>query len=408
MTSVSIYKLKSRKFYIVEIRYLDPDTGVKRTYTKSTGEEKLTRARIREREIVQAFLAKYKKLSGKGITLGEQIDCYVNEVRDGVRKGHNGHFKDTRQFCNGLKDLLGHSTLLSNVETRHINKYLNSIATVSRKAAARRILHTFFERAVINRYIQWNPVRAALKFRLKAADEEYILPHEFAELLLTLPKESYFQRASGFLIGLAYETGVRLDEAVSIRERDIMITDKVKTLIVANTVEHGTKSGKSRPIPLSDEAIAFIQLQRSLKMQSSDVSIRGSQYLFPSTATRSGILRKRTVSEFWIAHAKQVFPDRKIKFKSLRHTFGQNLLIDGSTETYISQMLGHSSSAVTETHYAKTSLLNTHTPAMYAALNRSLTPPGTAAKLAASESEYGLPIKMLERLGISTSLSDHV
>lgn len=376
--SLTIYprKLKKKTVLYVEIRYKDPDTDQTKRYHKSTEESTLTAARAKARQIVADFKQVYEKQEGKGKTIGEFAQEYVEKVRNDCS---HGHFKDARQFCNGLVQGVGAGTPLSRIDKKHIIRFIEKQSSQYRKNAARRILHTFFERAVKFEYVLRNVVSLTDKVKLKQPHPENILVPDFVKIVESLPTDTYRARTYSSMIAFAFQTGLRLGEAAYVQEQDIIRTvvdgKPCFTLVVANRTEHSTKSGKSRTIPLSECALELIWAQRVNKQGLELSEFRESKYLFPMHGTGSGTCYPRSVSEHLKKFAKLIFPQRRITFKATGNSFGYNLMNVGFSGVYTCKLMGHSSPAVTEKHYANVLFLDLPRAHVEDTLNSALAMP---------------------------------
>lgn len=135
------------------------------------------------------------------------------------------------------------------------------------------------------------------------------------------------------IIGFIRETGCRLSEGLSLKHTQVRKQDRI-VVFSANT-----KSGKPRYLPLTDEAIQWIEEMPQLP---------GCPYVFwhPKSRTR------------WYNLSKVFNKARKdadldwIQVKDLRCHFAITLSEGGAEMHVVQAMLGHSSVAITEKHYA--------------------------------------------------------
>lgn len=150
------------------------------------------------------------------------------------------------------------------------------------------------------------------------------------------------------LLTLAYSSGLRVSEAVSLRPEDIALSRKVICVKLG-------KGRRDRYTPLSDKAAALF------KEYSARCDIRA--WLFPGqSATRH--LAIRSAQRIFDKAVRQAGIFKDISIHSLRHTFATHLLESGTDIRYIQTLLGHSSIRTTEryTHVAKGSVLNIRSP----------------------------------------------
>ena len=150
------------------------------------------------------------------------------------------------------------------------------------------------------------------------------------------------------LLMLAYSSGLRVSEVVSLKKEHIDLSRK------AIYVQQG-KGRKDRCTLLSEKAARFINEYLALhniktwlfpgQNTSRHLSIRSAQYIFDKA----------------IRHAKI---SKKVSIHSLRHAFATHLLENGTDIRYIQELLGHSSLRTTEryTHVARGSILRIQSP----------------------------------------------
>ncbi len=135
------------------------------------------------------------------------------------------------------------------------------------------------------------------------------------------------------IIGFIRETGCRLEEGLSVKHTQIR---KRERLVVFSG---NTKSGKPRFVPLTDEAIQWIEEVPQLP---------GCPYVFwhPNSQTRWYIIRKV------FNKARKEAELDWIQIKDLRRHYGIVLSENGAEMHVIQAMLGHSSVTITQEHYA--------------------------------------------------------
>jgi site-specific recombinase XerD len=150
------------------------------------------------------------------------------------------------------------------------------------------------------------------------------------------------------LLMLAYSSGLRVSEVVSLKKEHIDLTRK--TIFI-----HAGKGRKDRYTLLSDRAADFIQNYCSL------YNING--WLFPGISPPSHLSIRAAQSIFEKAFKKARI-SKSASIHSLRHTFATHLLEGGTDVKYIQELLGHASLKTTEryTHIARRDLLKIKSP----------------------------------------------
>jgi integrase len=197
----------------------------------------------------------------------------------------------------------------------HKSRRLVSESTVRRE---RGLLQSIFERAIDDGYDIRNPFRGIKRGKDKPRTR-VLTPDEEAKLVEALHPR--FQRFVRFTLG----TGCRLDELRGIdAERDI---DWIR-----GTVHVVGKFRKERDVPMQPDARAAIEEQLDEK---------GKLW------TQSPQRRREVLAE---GCARAKIPT--LTPHALRHTFGTRWLQAGGDIYNLSKILGHSTVAVTEAHYA--------------------------------------------------------
>ena len=189
--------------------------------------------------------------------------------------------------------------------------------------------------------------------RRKIGDDQYrprqdkrlpnILSRKEVEVLL----DSEPNPKHRLLLMLAYSSGLRVSEVVSLKKEHIDFSRK--TLLI-----YKAKGRKDRITILSDRAAAFLHEY----CINSDIK----SWLFPGQI--SGHLHIRTAQNIFEKAAHNANIHKKVSIHSLRHTFATHLLEGGTDIKYIQVLLGHSNLRTTERyiHVAKQSILRIRSP----------------------------------------------
>ena len=150
------------------------------------------------------------------------------------------------------------------------------------------------------------------------------------------------------LLMLAYSSGLRVSEVVSLKRENIDLARKVIYIRLG-------KGRKDRCTILSEKAAMVLSQYCVLydiktwlfpgQPATNHLSIRSAQYIFDKAVQHAEITKR-------------------ISIHSLRHTFATHLLESGTDIRYIQELLGHSSIRTTEryTHIARRSILNIQSP----------------------------------------------
>jgi len=261
----------------------------------------------------------------KGVTFAQFTDQYLNDYC----KVHNRSWKRKRTSLDFLKQKLG-SIPLEDIGPKPFLAYLHwrkesgiSNATINRDLT--NLKHMMVYAAEIGAITQ---NRIAQVKKLEEIREERPRPtDEGIDHLLSCTDPRIRP-----IIGFIRETGCRLEEGLSVKHTQIRKQDRIVVF------SGNTKSGKPRFVPLTDEAIQWIEEMPLLP---------GCPYVFwhPKSQTRWVNIRK-------VFNKARREAELDIQIKDLRRHYGIVLSENGAEMHVIQAMLGHSSVTITEEHYA--------------------------------------------------------
>jgi len=148
------------------------------------------------------------------------------------------------------------------------------------------------------------------------------------------------------LLEIAYATGLRVTELVSLPETAVVGTSNI--LFVTG------KGGKERMVPLTVTAVQAIARYREVR----HVFLKpneSSNFLFPSRSKQGYLTRRRLAQLLKELAAKVEIKSDRISPHVLRHAFATHLLNNGADLRSLQKMLGHSDISTTQiyTHVLK-------------------------------------------------------
>ncbi len=261
----------------------------------------------------------------KGITFSQFTGQYLNDYC----KIHNRSWKRKRTSLDFLKRHFG-SIPLADIRPQHVLSFIQRRkeagicnATINRDLTNLKHLMVY---AVEVGAVEHNRISGVKKLeeireeRPRPTDEQ--IDHLLGCMDLRIRP----------IIGFIRETGCRLEEGLSVKHTKIRKRDRIVVF------SGNTKNGKPRFVPLTDEAIEWLEEMPERP---------GCPYVFwhPKSQTRWINIRK----VFNKARAKAGLD---IQIKDLRRHFGITLSENGAEMHVIQAMLGHSSVTVTQEHYA--------------------------------------------------------
>lgn len=200
-------------------------------------------------------------------------------------------------------------------------------------------------KTVFNCAIRWghlatenNPCKDVRPFEDKSVKERYLTPEEARNMVEALHASHHQQSCQAILL-LLY-TGARKSEILSARWEYVDVDRRLLTVPMS-------KSGKTRHIPLSDEAIKILQTIPRLG---------SSAWVFPSSSGKGHL---QSVFRLWDSLRKSLGLS-DVRLHDLRHSFASFLVNAGCSLYEVQRCLGHCDPKVTMryAHLAPHTLIN--------------------------------------------------
>jgi len=220
-------------------------------------------------------------------------------------------------------------TPLDEISPLQLEVYKQTRSTAAKSETVNKELRTL--NAILNKAVEWQAIYSNPIARLpiiKTNDSKpprYYTKEELDAIYAAAPYNWYIWQ-------LMAHTGLRRGEMLNLQWRDI----KDNTIQVISTTEDRTKSGKWRPIPMSNGAqYAIDRFGRHLtKKQKAGPLVKTTapslSRAFSRVISRSGIEAPRG------------------SLHSLRHSFCSHLVMGGVSLTAVQRLAGHSTIRVTE------------------------------------------------------------
>lgn len=206
-----------------------------------------------------------------------------------------------------------------------------------------RTLKAFLGTAVRWGHIEHNPFSKQPFATISEQAPVFFTKEDFQKLLSVI-KPTWLNEAVVFSV----LTGLRRGELINLRWQDVDLQRRVMTIQSSATFR--TKQGKKRVLPLNETAFHLLTLKHSQSI---------GDYVFT--------LKGKQIAECLITHAfKRAVRDKeaglndRLHWHSLRSSFASWLVIDGVSIYAVSKLLGHSSVAITQKHYAHLATENLH------------------------------------------------
>lgn len=197
------------------------------------------------------------------------------------------------------------------------------------------------------RFYYYQVVRNYFKLDIKFAKRSNKLPIVLTKEEVLKILDCISNPKHRLLVALAYGAGLRISEVMSLKVKDILLSEM--TLHIKEA-----KGKKDRISLLPDKLRTEIELLISDKDP--------NDYLFESE--RGGKLTTRTAAKIFSRAKEKVGIKKDATFHSLRHSFATHLLENGTDVRYVQSLLGHASIRTTQlyTQVTKTAIQNIKSP----------------------------------------------
>lgn len=194
-------------------------------------------------------------------------------------------------------------------------------------------------KAAFNKAKDWGYVKENYFTKIKLPKRQKTVPAFINSDQLSAISSQIENYAVRDVVVLAFYTGMRLNEIVNLRWKNINLNNRV---ITVGDEFFETKGRKQRFIPICDEAIflfqAIIEGLKAIPIGNSYVFCKSNGEKFTGDYFTKRF--KRACNKAGI--------DKGIHFHSLRHSFASNLVQKGVSLYKIKELLGHSSITTTE------------------------------------------------------------
>jgi len=293
-------------------------------------------------------------------TVSNAIDRFLAAKRgDGLRPN------TLSSYHHKLKIFKAHTppgVMVRDVEPKHVRSYIHApvhVGTKNERAASNatkrsrhRHIQAFFSWAVEQGLADESPVDQIRRPRREAKTKAFLRPEDIEKILRAVdahrevlkgepgptPQDEWLKQ----LVRVAVGTGLRRGELLNLRWRDIDLDEGKGRLVVRNRDDFATKNGRERVVPLWGDAFTTLRAMNDERAPGDDEPVFVDADNKPLKPNR---VSKRF--KFYVRKAK--LQDREeLSFHSCRHTTGSWLSMQGVPLRVISEILGHSSTQVTE------------------------------------------------------------
>lgn len=244
-----------------------------------------------------------------------------------------------------IKPVFGNKKI-DEIKPSHIASWQAKILkTMSTKSLSliRAVFNVMFNDALADEIITRNPLKLVKKPQNVAVKE--ILPFKKDEIFTILNAIDEKMRA---VFAIGFFTGMRTGEILVLKWNDIDFENNIIKVRRAKRqgVESNPKTKSSiRDIDIIDILLPYLQNHLKYKIDE-------SEYMFNSWHKKPFADFRCLAVTYW----KPIFEELDIKYRNpyqMRHTFASMMISNGEDILWVSKMLGHTTSAMTLTMYAR-------------------------------------------------------
>ena len=268
-----------------------------------------------------------------------------NQILNRSNNTIKAYVSDIRQFVDFICDK---ESEMKNITTLHIRHYLSYLwlKDVSKKSVARKLssLKNFFDFLVQKGEISVNPAYILKSPKIGRFLPSVLSVKEFTKIRNIIFKNDFASKRDRTILEFLYSSGVRSEELLSIRDRDIDLKNR-EALVTG-------KGSKERVVFFSYEAQSSLLDYLPLKKTKFPEATFSFVNRF-GTKLSSRFLRK-LVNKY----ASLAGIEKEVTPHTFRHSFATLLMDQGVSLKIIQELLGHSSISSTQiyTHISREEL----------------------------------------------------
>lgn len=294
------------------------------------------------------------------VTLRVFADEYCNFIRQNRSKAYHVSVVYTLKY---LTDFFGTQKSIRSIGLRdienfasHLQQKVNRHTSSSRGEGYRVYFRTL--KAAFNKATEWDYINENYFLKVKLPKKQKLAPVFISSDQLSAINRQIKNNVVKNFIVFAFYTGMRLDEIINLRWKNIDLENQVITVGDENFT---TKGRNQRFIPICEEAFNAIENVKLRIRQEDGGQVQNEKEkkiisIEPLSRARDYVFCKANGEQYTGDHISQSFKracktaglDSRIHFHTLRHSFASNLVQKGVPLYTIKELLGHSSISTTE------------------------------------------------------------
>jgi len=273
------------------------------------------------------------------VTLRVFRDEYLNFILNNKSKSY---YISVKLAFKHLTAFFGAQFPIHNLQQKDLENFLIHLQQKVKKGY---VVYYRNLKAAFNKAKEWNYVKENYFIKIKLPKRQKVAPVFINSEQLTVVSQQLKNKTVKDVVTFAFYTGMRLDEIINLRWKNVNIENRVITVGDENFI---TKGRKQRFIPICEEVFAILT---NLKKTPSFILP-----LIKEENICSYVFCKANGERYTGDHISQSFKrasivadmESSIHFHSLRHSFASNLVQKGVPLYTIKELLGHSSISTTE------------------------------------------------------------
>ena len=275
------------------------------------------------------------------------LRVFTNEYSNMIKQNRSNAYHVS--VCSSFKHLtefFGSGKSIQSIGLKDVEKFM---LYLQRKVKKGYRVYVRTIKAAFNKAKDWGYVKENYFQKVKLPKKQQVNPVFLNSDQLLVICDHLKNETIKDIVVFAFYTGMRLDEIVNLRLKNVDLQNKV---ITVGDESFTTKGRNQRFIPISEEAEKVIEnLEFRIQNEKKKIiSIKSLNY------NRNFVFCKSNGEQFTGDYISKRFKlacktagvDQSIHFHSLRHSFASNLVQKGVSLYTIKELLGHSSISTTE------------------------------------------------------------